>query len=150
VARSLVRNDCLFCTDDCVFAPDSLETGVRSLYTAYPDSDGVVGLAQENIPDGYLLAFPLIGRRFRERFTRGGGELFFPGYYHMYNDAELGITIGMLGRWHFEARAKLRHFHPCTGVAEDATHTRGRTFGGQDARLWHERRMMGRVWGIDD
>jgi hypothetical protein len=148
VVASLVRHDALFCTDDCVFAPDALDIAVRSLDAAYPDSDGVVGLAQENIPDGYELAFPLIGRRFLERFTTRG-PLFFPGYFHMYNDAELGVTIKALGRWHFEPRATLRHFHPCTGVAEDATHTRGRTFGHQDAQLWHERRMAGVIWGVD-
>jgi hypothetical protein len=146
VVASLVRHDAIFCTDDCVFAPDSIGVAVRSLYSAYPDGDGVVGLAQENIPNGYELAFPLIGQRFRERFQR---ELFFPGYFHMYNDAELGITVKCLGNWHFEPRATLRHFHPCTGVAEDHTHTRGRTFGQKDARLWHERRMAGSVWGID-
>ncbi len=153
VVSSLVRHDAIFCTDDCVYAPDSLDIAARSLYTAFPDGDGVVGLAQENIPGGYPLAFPLIGKRFRERFTAGGGgrrELFFPGYFHMYNDGELGITLSMLGNWHFEPRARLSHFHPCTGVAEDATHTRGRTFVGRDAQLWHERRMKGLVWGIDD
>jgi hypothetical protein len=150
VVSSLVRNDSIFCTDDSVYAPDSLDIAARSLYTAFPDGDGVVGLAQENIVGGYPLAFPLIGKRYRERFTVGGRqELFFPGYYHMYNDGELGITLSMLGNWHFEPRAKLSHFHPCTGVAEDATHTRGRTFVGRDAQVWHERRMKGLVWGID-
>lgn len=149
VARSLVRHDAIFCTDDCVFDADSIEVAMRSLYTRFPDGDGVVGLSQENIPGGYELAFPLLGERFLSRFT-ARGELFFPGYFHMYNDAELGIAIKCLGNWHFEPRAKLRHFHPCTGVAEDATHTRGRSFAQADSVLWHTRRLRGMVWGIDD
>lgn len=151
VFRELVRRDALFCTDDCLFAPDALDVAMATLDARFPDGDGVVGLMQENIPDGYPLAFPLMGRAFLDRFRRltGGRELFFPGYYHLFNDAEMGMTLTCLGNWVFERRARLRHFHPSGGGAEDATFVRGFTHKDEDRRLWCQRRLEGRVWGMD-
>lgn len=161
--RSLVRHDALFCTDDCVFANDSLDVAMTTLYEKFPDGDGVVGLAQENIPDGYPLAFPLFGRHFLDRFRNlpGGftaglglgreGDLFWPGYFHCFNDAEIGLTIQALGNWVFEPRARLRHFHPELGGGEmDHTHHHALTFKDEDAVRWGERRAKGVLWGIDE
>lgn len=163
VFRNLVQNDALFCTDDCVFLPDAFDVAMGTLYERFPDGDGVVGLAQENIPSGaYDLAFPLMGRRFLDRFrrlpeafTRGvglgrPGDLFWPGFNHLLNDAEIGLSIKCLGNWVFEPRAKLRHFHPeMGGGTMDATHNHGLTFKDEDALAWAERRAAGRLWGLD-
>ncbi|MGD9688663.1 MAG: hypothetical protein AB7K52_03120 [Phycisphaerales bacterium] len=175
VFRTLVRNDALFCTDDCVFAPDALDIAMSTLHERFPDTDGVVGLAQENIAGAYDLAFPLMGRKFLDRFrqlppefTRGRahsaaasgaagglglgqpGDLFWPGYFHLFNDAEIGLTIKCMGNWVFEPRAKLRHFHPEFGGGEmDATHDHGLTFKNEDAIAWTTRRREGKLWGAD-
>ncbi len=160
--RNLVRNDALFCTDDCVFEPAAFDIAMTTLYTNFPDSDGVVGLAQDNITGAYDLAFPLMGRKFLDRFRglpsefttdiRAGkaGDLFWPGYFHLYNDAEIGLTIKCMGNWVFEPRAKLKHFHPEFGGGEmDATHNHGLTFKTDDHRAWTSRRSHGVLWGID-
>lgn len=160
--RNAVRHHALFCTDDCVFAPDALHVAVATLLERFPDADGVVGLAQENIPGAYDLAFPLFGRAFLGRFaaldgdfTRGqglgrSGDLFWPGYFHLYNDAEIGLTIKCLGNWCFEPRARLRHFHPeCGGGEMDATHHHGLSRWSDDARAWTSRRARGVLWGLD-
>ncbi len=150
VYRSLVRRDALFCTDDCVFEEDSLEVAMSRLYEEFPDGDGVVGLCQANIPDGYPLAFPLFGRAFLDRFAHHDG-LFFPGYFHLYNDAEMGITAMCLGNWVFEPRARLRHFHPiCGGGEMDSTHHHALTHERADWGVWIDRRVRGVVWGIDE
>jgi len=150
VYASLVRRDALFCTDDCVFEPDSLDIAMATLYERWPDGDGVVGLSQSNIPTGYPLAFPLFGRAFLDRFDEHDG-LFFPGYFHLYNDAEMGITAMCLGNWVFEPRARLRHFHPvCGGGEMDATHHHALTHERADQEVWRERRASGLIWGIDE
>lgn len=148
---SLVRDHALFCTDDCIFGADTLDIAVTTLLERFPDSDGVVGLAQENIPGAYELAFPLLGRAFLDRFRRADprGRLFMPGYYHLLNDAELGVTIACLGNWVFEPRAKISHFHPDGGGDTDATFRRGFTHADHDLGLWCDRRERGVLWGID-
>jgi len=151
VSKTLVRHHALFCTDDCLFRPDTLDIAVQTLLTRFPDSDGVVGLAQDNIPGAYPLAFPLMGRAFLDRFTPAGSgrDLFFPGYFHLLNDAELGVTITCLGNWVFEPRAVISHFHPDGGGEADATFKRGFTHQDRDFPLWCRRRASGAVWGID-
>lgn len=161
--RTLVRNDMLFCTDDCVLAEDALDVAMTTLYRNFPDGDGVVGLAQENIPKGYKLAFPLMGRTFLDRFrnlpasfTDGlglgrQGDIFWPGYFHCFNDAEIGLTIMAMGNWVFEPNARLRHFHPdFSDDKPDATHHHALTFKDEDALRWCRRRASGLLWGIDE
>ncbi len=151
VYKSLVRHDALFCTDDCVFDKDALDIAMETLYSKFPDGDGVVGLKQENIPDGYDLAFPLMGRKFLDRFApaASGKDVFFPGFYHLFNDAEIGITIKCLGNWVFEPRATIRHLHPAHGGTLDKTHNHGLTYRQHDEALWRQRRAKGLIWGID-
>jgi hypothetical protein len=136
------------CTAPLTF---TLDIAVTTLLDRFPDSDGVVGLAQENIPGAYELAFPLLGRAFLDRFRRADprGRLFMPGYYHLLNDAELGATIACLGNWVFEPRARIRHFHPDGGGDTDATFKRGFTYADHDLRLWCHRRERGLLWGVD-
>ncbi len=152
VYRSLVRRDALFCTDDCIFATDSLDIAMETLYHTFPDGDGVVGLKQENIPGGYDLAFPLMGRKFLDRFApaASGSDIFFPGYFHLFNDAEIGLTIKCLGNWVFEPRATISHWHPAHGGTLDTTHGHGLTHHVQDEALWCDRRAKGLLWGLDE
>ena len=149
VFRELVEGDALFCTDDVRFEPRAIGIAMERLYTEFPEGDGVIGLRQSNIPQGYELAFPLMGEAFLSRF-RGeptGGDLFFPGYYHQYNDAELGETVKKWGRWVFEPRATVEHDHPCaTGLAPDETFVHGRTMKTADDTLWAARRAAGKLW----
>jgi hypothetical protein len=148
VFRELVEHDALFCTDDIRFEPRAISTAMATLYGAFPDGDGVVGLCQSNIPQGYDLAFPLMGARFLERFRPG--DLFFPGYFHQYNDAELGVTVKAWGNWLFEPNARLEHDHPCaTGLPPDETFRRARLRKGDDDRLWEQRRARGEVWAAE-
>jgi len=148
VFRELVEGDALFCTDDVRLVPDALSIASRTLYEAFPDGDGVVGLCQANIPEGYDLAFPLMGERFLRRFRPG--DLFYPGYYHQYNDAELGLTVKAWGNWRFEPRARLEHDHPCaTGLPPDDTFVRARLRKDDDDALWRRRRREGVLWAAE-
>lgn len=148
VFRTLVRNDALFCTDDIRFERSAISTAMRTLYRNFPDGDGVVGLCQSNIPQGYDLAFPLMGKRFLDRFHPG--DLFFPGYLHQYNDGELGVTIKAWGNWVFEPEARIEHDHPCaTGLPPDETFVRARLRKGEDEAIWAERRAKGIIWAAD-
>lgn len=147
----------LFCTDDIVFEPDALDVAMGALDEHFADGDGVIGLSQANIPGGYALAFPLLGRSFLRRFGARGidgswvaGDLFFPGYFHQLNDAELGETVMAWGRWRFEPRARVVHYHPAvTGETPDRTHNRARTFAKDDQRLWEQRRAAGVLWALE-
>ncbi len=148
VFRELVEGDALFCTDDIRFEPRAISIAMASLYRAFPDGDGVVGLSQSNIPQGYDLAFPLMGKAFLDRFRPG--DLFFPGYFHQYNDAELGVTIKAWGHWLFEPEARLEHDHPCaTGLPPDETFVRARLRKSDDDRVWHARRAAGEIWAAE-
>lgn len=148
VFRELVEGDALFCTDDIRFEPAAISTAMRTLYTNFPDGDGVVGLCQSNIPQGYDLAFPLMGRAFLDRFRPG--DLFFPGYFHQYNDAELGVTIKAWGNWVFEPAARLEHDHPCaTKLPPDETFVRARLRKSDDDKVWEARRAAGKIWAAD-
>ncbi len=161
--RNAVRHDALFCTDDCVFEPDAFDIAMATLDTHFPNGDGVVGLAQENITGAYDLAFPLFGRAFLDRFrslpdhfTSGigagqSGDLFWPGYFHLFNDAEIGLTIKCMSNWVFEPRARLRHYHPEFGGGDmDATHAHGLSRWSEDAQAWTARRARGVLWGLDE
>jgi hypothetical protein len=147
--------DALFCTDDCLFEATTLATAVATLNARFPTGDGSVGLAQDNLtPDqAYPLAFPLLGRALIARFTSKAhstaGHLFWPGYFHLYNDLELGLTLTCMGNWAYEPAAKLRHFHPCTGEPEDHTFRRALTRFQDDAAAFKSRRTAGTLWGID-
>jgi hypothetical protein len=160
VFRELIEGDALFCTDDIRFDPRAIEIAMETLYTRFTDGDGVVGLRQSNIPQGYDLAFPLMGAAFLQRFRaggsdggdaeNGGGDLFFPGYYHQYNDAELGETVKTWGNWVFEPNATVEHDHPCaTGLAPDETFVRARTMKTADDRVWAARRAAGELWAAE-
>ncbi len=152
VHRELVRRDALFCTDDLIFEKDCLHNAMRALYSHFPDTDGVIGLYDANIPDDYALAFPLMGRKFQERFIRTlepAGPLFYPAYFHMFNDSELGETLKHLGNWRHEPTARIHHYHPDFGGTMDKTHSHALTFRDHDERLWYSRRTRGVLWGID-
>ena len=148
VFRTLVEHDAIFCTDDIRFEPSAISIAMERLYAEFPDGDGVVGLCQSNIPQGYDLAFPLMGRKFLDRFRPG--DLFFPGYYHQYNDAELGVTVKAWGNWVFEPRARIEHDHPCaTGLPPDKTFIRARLRKSDDDKVWESRRARGEIWAAD-
>lgn len=152
VVRDMVVRDAIFCTDDLLFEKDCLHNAVAALDRHFPDGDGVIGLCDANIQDDYALAFPLIGRAFQLRFLRTlqpDGPLFFPRYFHMFNDAELGETLKYLGNYRHEPSARLHHFHPDFGGTMDRTHSHALTFREHDERLWNDRRNRGLLWGID-
>lgn len=153
VVDRLVRRDAVFCTDDVLYERDCIRNAVRALDRHFPTGDGVIGLSVGNIDGDYALAFPLYGRAFQQRFRAirsSGGPLFFPGYFHMFNDAEIGRTIRALNCWHLEPTARLRHEHPDHGGILDQTHTHALTFSSYDLQLWNSRCSRGLLWGIDE
>jgi GT2 family glycosyltransferase len=131
----------LFLTDDIIFMPKAIEKAVNALLYRYPDSDGVVGfnivnmLEKQKVPYAYML----VGKKFfNERLDR---TLFFEGYQHFYADMELGLLASRLERFYFCQEAGLVHFHPCTGIAADETHSSGRSDKWQhDYKLFKDRR----------
>lgn len=153
VVDRLVHRDAIFCTDDVLFEPDCIPNAAAALEKHFPTGDGVVGLCVGNISGDYELAFPLYGRAFHNRFRNikePKGPLFYPGYFHMYNDAEIGRTIRALNCWHLEPSARLRHEHPDYGGILDQTHSHALTFSDYDQRLWNSRCARGLLWGIDE
>lgn len=153
VVDRLIDRDAIFCTDDLIFEESCLRNAAAALERHFPDSDGVIGLFNTSIESDYPLAYPLYGRAFQERFRTLlsiRGPLFFPGYFHLYNDAEIGRTIRAMNCWRLEPTARVHHFHPLHGGEMDATHSHALTFSGHDLRVWNERCAKGLLWGIDE
>lgn len=141
---------CYIC-DDVELEPDCIEVAAYTLLSHWPDTDGVVGLHQVGLPGASESAMGLIGARFLDRFP--GRRPFCPDYRRFHFDAELGECARALGRFHFEAAARLTHYHPAHYRSEmDETHriVRQGPAARIDRAIWHERRSRGLVWGITE
>jgi hypothetical protein len=137
--------------DDVELEPDCLATAITIFKDRFPDTDGVVGLNQQNIPAGQegfsQSAMGLIGMGFSRRYP--GGRCFCPDYSSFHADAELGLFARECGRFVFAGDARLTHHHPAHGGEADETHAvvRVPAVVQKDRDVWNNRQAAGYLWG---
>jgi glycosyltransferase involved in cell wall biosynthesis len=136
--------------DDIEFKPDCLMTAIKEFATRYPDTDGVVGLNQENIAknkDGFSRnAMGIIGKKFAERYPER--KCFCPDYTSFHADAELGNFARSLGKFYFAENAEITHYHPAYYKDQlDETHNIVRTMKDVDREIWNVRQKRNLLWG---
>jgi GT2 family glycosyltransferase len=137
-----------YINDDVVLAPDCLKNALDSMTNYFPDSDGVVGLYQENIPDNQQCqtAFGCIGSTFVDRFPER--QVFMPKYKRFYCDTELYNYTSKIGKHYFDKTSKLIHLHPAFNKEwEDTTHHLVRKYLNKDRKLYEQRISKGLLWG---
>jgi glycosyltransferase involved in cell wall biosynthesis len=136
--------------DDIEFKPDCLITCLKEFTTRFPDTDGLMGLNQENISsdkDGFSRnAMGIIGRKFAERYP--DRQCFCPDYISFHADAELGNFARSLGKFHFAANANIIHYHPVYHKDQlDETHSVVRQMKDVDREMWNLRKKRNLLWG---
>lgn len=137
-----------YLNDDVVLAPECLINTINSMELHFPDYDGIIGIAQENIPieQQCKCAFGAIGNTFMDRFP--DRQVFNPKYKRFYLDQELYEYSSNINKYYFEETAKLIHLHPAfTKNAMDETHKNVRKHLGHDKLLYQRRHKEGLVWG---
>lgn len=141
----------VYLCDDVELDPTCLETAWKTLTARFPDGDGVVGFNQRNISgkDGTSRsAMGMIGGKFLDRFP--GRRPFCPDYERFHFDSELGLYAQSVGKFVFESKATLVHWHPFHyPERKDEAHERVRESWPVmlDGLVWKERRRRGLVWG---
>lgn len=111
--------------DDVELYPDCLSILARKCEELFPDTDGLIGFNQANIPpdkEGYSKsAQAIVGRKFVERF--GDHPVYCPDYRSFGADAELGHFARLIDKFYWCEEAKLTHYHPAHCPEEiDETH----------------------------
>jgi len=135
----------LYATDDIEFKPGAIEAAAESMREHFPDDDGVVGFNQIGKQSFSRTGVALVGQRFLCRYPER--KLFYPGYFH-FSCQEIDRLASKLGKFHFDERAKLYHYHPNWDRDEmDKTHEEARVHRGKDLRLSRKRRAEKLIWG---
>lgn len=142
----------MYICDDVVLYPDCLLNAAFAMYSMFPNTDGLVGINQENIPmnkEGYSQsAMGLIGKKFSLRFP--GRACFCPDYISFHADAELGLCARLLNKFRFAENACLVHRHPAYYPEEiDVTHNlvRHPEKISADVQTWEKRQKKELLWG---
>lgn len=134
--------------DDVEFLDGSLLSACQCFEKYLPDTDGVLGLNQVNIPNGSDSAMGIIGMRFADRFPQR--QCFCPDYISFHADAELGKYAKSIGKFVFCEEAKIVHYHPAIVKEEkDNTHGIVRQFKQRDAEVRNLRKLRNLLWGRD-
>lgn len=147
--KHLRADGMIYICDDIELWDDCLEKALDCFKTSFPDSDGFLGLNQENLDyRGSDTAMGLIGKRFTERFPER--QCFCPDYVSFHADMELGIFAKSLKKFIFCEDAKLTHFHPGVfkkGADEAHKEVRIPNIVQQDKATRKKRRELNLVWG---
>lgn len=136
--------------DDIEFRPDCIMIAIKTFLEKFSDTDGLLGLNQENIKkdqDGFSAnAMGLIGKKFAERFPNR--QCFCPDYISFHADAELGNFARSIDKFYFCKEAKIIHYHPnYFKDLEDETHKIVREPKNIDRETWNLRRKRNLLWG---
>jgi glycosyltransferase involved in cell wall biosynthesis len=140
-------------SDDTELHPDCLEKIIEIANEKYPDTDGFIGINQENIQDGHgasKSAQPCMGRKFLERFGNRGP--FCHDYIGFFADTEIGDFARSINKFTWGESAKLTHYHPGHFISEiDFAHHNLRQNDriGFDKEMYKRRRELGYLWGRD-
>jgi len=136
-------------SDDTELLPDCLERLDEIARVTFPDTDGVIGLNQINIPDAPQGAIPCTGRKFAERFPNM--QIQCPDYMYWNAEKEFEKYARSIGKFIWCSEARLNHYHPSVMPKEmDETHRelRQRTTA-CDMDVYEKRNAAGLLWGKD-
>ena len=142
--------DAMFCVnDDVEFHKDTITNVMNEYQNKFPDFDGLMGLTQSNAIDGqgFEGAFPIIGRKFADRFP--DRKVWCPDYYRLWADNELMCYAKENGKFYFSNTCKIVHWHPAFGGDRDLTHMKVREYLDRDKKTFQIRRAKGYLWGRD-
>lgn len=152
--RSMVADGIFYICDDVELYPGCLMNAINDFKKLYPDTDGMIGINQCNIPlndEGYsVFAMGLIGKRFAEHYTCHHEACFCPDYKSFHADTELGLFAKSQNKFHYCQEAKLFHYHPAHCKEEiDETHNivRKAEIVNKDRNTWNKRQKKGLLWG---
>ena len=152
--------------DDIEFEIQAIKVAVDTFRQKFPDTDGVLGFNQRNIPkdtEGFSQsAMGMIGSAFMDRYRFAIGRdannrsqyapprPFCPDYIAFCADAELGLFARFVNRFIFAKEAALHHYHPAHCPNEmDETHkiNRNAAVKANDKPTWRKRQELGLLWG---
>lgn len=110
--------------DDIELFPDCLDKLVDDMTLLYPDTDGIIGITQEDKQRSFVPAGQcLIGKKFIERFKAINYQVYCPDYTHWFIDSELHEYACSLNKFALSSNAKLIHYNPSVYKEEqDETH----------------------------
>ena len=148
--KTMKEDALLYANDDVLFFRDTIEQAITYMIRLYPDTDGLLGIRQSNLPDNQALktAFGVIGKKFADRFP--DRQVFCPEYFRFYGDQELYDFATKIGKFTFCHLLQIKHLHPAfnKGYIDD-THIDVRRYWENDKITYHSRRSKGLLWGIN-
>ncbi len=136
------------CNDDVLFKEDTIDKIYELFPKCFPDYDGIVGISQENLPQGQgkNYAFMIIGSKFADRFPNR--QVWCLDYYRFYADQELGMYAEKIGKFKYYSEIKITHLHPAFNKELlDETHRRVRVYWRQDHNTFIKRQTLKLLWG---
>jgi glycosyltransferase involved in cell wall biosynthesis len=143
----------VWCVDDVELYPDCIENAVNSMLNNFPDTDGVIGFAQEcpNSPNYTYKPYGqvLLGKKFIHRYKEVNFKVCCQDYIHWRQDFEMWTFASKLNKFHFNENCKLIHYHPSfIKSLMDNTHSivRG-NINKRDMELYRKRTSKGYLWG---
>ena len=139
----------VYLNDDTLLYDSTLELVIKKFKNEIPDLDGILGLAQANLPEDQACpgAFGVIGKKFMERFP--DKRVFNEDYERFYIDKELFLFANEIRRFHFDRDIKIEHLHPLFGGTKDSTHDNVRKHLPVDKKTWQIRQANNFLWGRD-
>lgn len=150
--KNLESDGMFYMCDDIKLFPECLSEIIYNFKTKFPDTDGLAGLNQSNIPkggEGYsAFAMGLIGEKFAERFENN--HCFCPDYKSFHADAEMGLYAVKLKKFISCNHAKIIHYHPAffkDKVDEAHKAVRVSNVVQKDRDTWNKRQSLKLLWG---
>ncbi len=134
----------LYATDDIAFYEGVFPKLIARFEECFPDTDGVLGLKQEqgHHPTGVAI----VGNRFLARYPNC--HLFCEGYFH-FAAQEVKRLAEHVNKFAYTEEVMLTHFHPQNFKEEmDQTHIDARAHKVEDMVLIKERERRGEIWGL--
>lgn len=138
----------VYLNDDILMFEDTIDTIIKEFSKRFPDTDGVMGLRQANIPQDQAVegAFGVIGRKYADRFK--DRQVWCPDYYRFFADFELWRYAKYIGKFHFSIPSRIKHLHPLTDkTLEDSTHKAVRKWIHIDKNTFNKRKEQNLLWG---
>jgi len=142
----------VYINDDVELHPECLFRVKTAMNVWFPDTDGVVSIIQENIPENQACktAFGAVGNKFADRFPER--KVFCESYKRLYLDTELYEYASKHKKLFYkndkEIAPLLTHYHPAFFKNEmDETHTDVRKHLNADKIMYNRRKAKNLIWG---
>ena len=138
----------MYLNDDVILDKYCIRNAYNCMLKHFPDTDGVIGIYQENIPEDQAVkaAFGVIGMKFANRFPQR--KVFCEAYHRFYLDKELEEYATSIDKFYFDRESKLIHLHPAfDSTQDDLTHHNVRQYLRKDKETYFERKEKGLLYG---